>query len=58
MQISLRRLKKVIKDKNKKMQNNANFHFYSDVIAKKQPPMKNLEKIDKKFFLGTAGLSK
>ena len=53
-------LKKIIKMKNKKLQNDITFHFYINVKLKNQPPTQNLRKtakMTKKIFLGAAGLS-
>ena len=48
----------VIGPKNKTMQNNVNFYFYIDVLAKNQPSLQNLKKNsknDQKKFLDAVG---
>ena len=54
-------LRKIIKMKNKNMQNYVSFHFYLNVIAKKSTTYAKFEensKNDQKNFLDSAGLSK
>ena len=54
-------LRKIIKMKNKNMQNYVSFHFYLKVIAKKSTNYAKFEensKNDQKNFLDSAGLSK
>ena len=54
-------LRKIIKMKNKNMQNYVSFHFYLNVIAKKSTTYAKFEensKNDQKNFLDSARLSK